>query len=317
MIYYNCMKDKYQKRYNNMAHWFNLFNVLQAMFEWDGLPDTIMQEQLESILISNGNVGIGELQGDLYCGAGSYCGDVRGFLPDEYVFAVTGLGDVRGKWNSEISVGWNNATFTPDFLLMQYSGILTELDVSEKLNVIFSRLLRIPKVHDQKEKNAIESAIQSILDGKVTAVTSDNIHDIRELVGRGYSADDNFLDLTSVRDVDHLQYLTQYRENVLKRFFQMYGITCQTSGKVAQQNNDEIHANDDVSMTLFLQRYKYRKKLAEDMNKKFGLNVSVKISDAWQDSYDEIIKEETAKINASDESESDTDDKEVDSESGS
>lgn len=305
MIYYNLMKDKCQKEFHRRAHWFNLFNVLQSMFEWNGLPDTIMQEQLESVLISNGSVGVGKYGSELWCGYGSYCGDVRGFLPSEYQFAVQGVGDVRGNWKDEISVGWNNATFTPDLLLMQYSSILTEIDTSEKCNLLFSRLLRIPKVKDQKEKIQMEEAIQNILDGKITALASDNLHDIRDVLDRGYMKDDNFLDLCDTRDVDKLQYLAQYRENILKRFFQMYGISSQVTTKVAQQNNDEIHANDDVSMTLFMQRFKYRKKLAEDMNQKFGLNVSVKLSDAWQDSYDEIIKEEEERINSPDEKEGD------------
>ena len=142
---------------------------------------------------------------------------------------------------------------------------------------------------DQKEKIAIENSIKNIQNGKIEAVVSDNIHDIRELVSTGYNKEDNFLDLVDIKDIDKLQYLNQYRDNIIKRFFQIYGIASQVTNKLAQQNNAEIHANDDVVMTLFLQRYKYRKMLVEDMNQKFGLDVSVKLSDSWMDSYNEII----------------------------
>lgn len=289
MNFYDMMKEKQQKNFNETVHWFNLFNVLQSMFEYEGLPDTIRQEQLEGILISTGLVGIGEIDGRLWCGAGSYCGNVEGFLPNEYQFAVTGIGTKRGRHDTDISVGWNNATFTPDWILMQYASILSEIDVSEKVNLLFTRFLRIPKVKDQKEKIAIENSIKNIQNGKIEAVVSDNIHDIRELVSSGYNKEDNFLDLVDIKDIDKLQYLNQYRDNIIKRFFQIYGIASQVTNKLAQQNNAEIHANDDVVMTLFLQRYKYRKMLVEDMNQKFGLDVSVKLSDSWMDSYNEII----------------------------
>lgn len=296
MLFYDNMKAKQQKEFNEAEHWFNLFNVLQAMFEWDGLPDTIMQEQLEGILISNGTVGIGKLDGELWCGYGSYCGDVRGFLPSEYQFAVQGVGNVQGSWKDKIAVGWNNATFTPDLLLMKYASILTEIDISEKANLLYTRFIRIPKVKNQKEKAEVMNAIKAIQTGKLDAWVSDNCMDgmdIREVVGSPYSREkDPFLDLVDVKEVDKLQYLAQYRENIIKRFFQIYGISTQVTQKLAQQNNAEIHANDDVSMTLFMQRYKYRQKLAEDMNQKFGLNVSVKLSEGWQDSYESVIKED-------------------------
>lgn len=289
--FYDRMKPKYQKSLNTKIHFFNLFNTLLARFRWDGLPETIRQEQLESILISNGTVGIGKYNGDLYCGDGGYFGDVRGFLPDQYQFAVIGLGNVSGKVNKDICVGWNNATMTPDLIIFQYASILSEIDTSEKANVAYTRFIKIPKVHDQKEKTAVESAIKAIHDGKIDAVVSDNIHDARELLSDGLSRDDNFLELTDVREVDKLQYLYMYRDVIIKRFFQLYGISSQVTTKLAQQSNDEIHANDDVAMTLFLQTFEYRKKLADDLNKMFGLNVSVHLTDAWQDSYEEIIEE--------------------------
>lgn len=291
--FYDRMKSKQQKNFNEMVHWFNLLNVLLAMFEWDGLPDTIHPEQLEGILISNGTVGIGKINGDLWCGYGGYCGDVKGYLPSEYKIAVSGVGDLQGRWDSDIVVGWNNATMTPDMILMQYANILAEIDVSEKLNVIFTRDLKIPKVRDQKEKVAIENAIKDIRNGNVSAVISSNIHDARDLIDEGLSSEDNFLQLTDVKDVDKLQYLNQYRDNIIKRFFQIYGISSQVTNKMAQQSTDEVHSNDDVAMTLFLQRYKYRQQLADDLNTRFGLNVSVKLAESWKDSYDEIILEQS------------------------
>ena len=283
MIFYDRLKSKQKKNFSELTHFLNLFNVLLGMFIWDGLPDTIKQEQLEGILISNGTVGIGEIDGNYYCGFGSYCGSVKGFLPVEYQFAV------EGKWSDDgnIVVGWNNATYTPDMILAQYASILTEIDVSERLNVLFARLCKIPKVRDQKDKIAVENSINALLTGKIDAFVSHNTLDARELLTDGLSREDNFLDISDVDKIDKLQYLNQYRDNVIKRFFQIYGISTQVTGKLAQQSQDEIHSNDDVSLTLFYSRYQYRKKLSEDLNKRFGWQTTVKISPAWMDSFAE------------------------------
>lgn len=292
-MFYDKMKAKYKKEFNERMHWYELFNTMLGRFEWDGLPDTIPSEQLESILMVNGTVGIGHCKGELYCGAGSYHGDVKGYLPDKYTFAVNGVGEVDGTVGTEIAVGWNNACRTPDWFILQTASILAEIDTSEACNVQYARFVKIPKARDQKEKTAIESAVRAISTGKIDAVISDNIHDARELLADHVNSKDMFLELTDVREIDKLQYLYMYRNEVMTRFYKHCGLNSQFTNKPAQQNNDEIHANDDTAMILFLEEFKYRKRLAEDINRIFNLNTSVRLAEASQDSYDEIILEET------------------------
>lgn len=296
-MFYDKMKAKYKKEFNEKMHWFILFNTMLARFKWEGLPETIPQEQLEAILMTNGTVGIGECKGELYCGAGSYHGDVKGYLPSDYLFAVTGVGDVDGKVNEDVVVGWNNACRTPDWFLMQTASILAEIDTSERVNVQYARFVKIPKARDQKEKIAIESAIKAVYNGNIDAIVSDNIHDARSMLEDGYNKEDMFLELTDVREIDKLQYLYMYRNEILSRFYKHCGLNSQFTNKPAQQNNDEIHANDDTAMILFLSEFEYRKRLADDFNRvlgnKYGYHASVKLAEATQDSYDEIILEET------------------------
>lgn len=278
------MKSKCKKDYINNVHFFNLFNTLLSMFNYDGLPKTLLPELIESNLIMTGVCGVTEINGNLYTGQGGYCGEIKNFLPIEFLITNVGIGEKRGKIGTEFAVGWNNATYTPDFSLLQYSDILTEIDVSERINVLFSRFLRIPKVKDNKEKKAIEDSIKSILNGDITAVVSDNI---REILENG-STQNNFLDLVDVKEVDKLQYLNQYHDNIIKRFFQMYGHGMQNTSKLAQQTTDELHGNDIVSMILPEQRLYYRKKFVDDINSIFGTEITVDFSDTWKKSEKEL-----------------------------
>jgi hypothetical protein len=156
--------------------------------------------------------------------------------------------------------------------------------VSEHLNLLFTRFLRIPKVRDNKEKAAVEDSIKAIIRCDVTAVVSDNV---REFLTEGKTSENDFLDLVDIKEVDKLQYLNQYRDNVVKRFFQTHGQGMQSTAKLAQQTTDELHGNDTVSMILPLQGLDFRKRFCDEFNSINGLNVDVDFSEAWRDSREE------------------------------
>ena len=281
---YSHMKSKWKKEYDDALHFYNLFNATVGMFEWKNLPDTIRPEFFESLLLTQGTAPVAKIKGEYYTGPGGYCGDVVNFLPKEYQFTNVGVGEFRGKVGENVSVCWNNATATPDLSLMQIASILTEIDVSEHLNLIFTRFLRIPKVGDNKEKAAVEESIKAIIKGDITAVVSDNV---KEYLTEGKADANDFLDLVDIKEVDKLQYLNQYRDNIIKRFFQTHGQGMQSTAKLAQQTTDELHGNDTVSMILPLQGLTFRKRFCDEFNSLNKLNVDVDFSEAWRDSREE------------------------------
>lgn len=283
---YEHLKSKCKKNFDDFNHFQYLLLTLVSMFHWSGLPDTIKPEMLESVLISNGTAGVARFpDGGLYTGIGSYCGDYKNFLPTRYLITNAGIGEVEGVAGEQVAVCWNNAMRYPDTVLYQYSSILTEIDVSERCNVLFTRLLRIPRVSDSKEKTEIEECVKSMLNGNFTATT-------RKALQSELFASDNpenrFFDLSDVDKVDKLQYLNQYRDNIIKRWFQMYGQGMQSTAKLAQQTTDELHGNDGVSMIIPLDRLAQRKKFCAEMNRLFGTSVTVEFSDSYAESYEEM-----------------------------
>lgn len=284
--FYENMKSKLKKEFDESMHFNNLHNVLLSMFDYQNLPETLRSEFIESNFICGGTCGVGLINDKLYTGEGGYCGNVENYLPVEYQINNNGIGSLRGRVGTDIIVGWNNATATPDLSLIQTSSILTEIDVSERINIIFARFLRMPKAKDNKEKAAIEAAIKKLIKGDIEAIVSDNIHD--DLLGDSSGSETNFLDLVDIKQIDKLQYLNQYRDNVIKRFFQMHGQGIQTTSKLAQQTNDELHGNDTVSMILPVQKLKYRKKFVSEINERFGTKITVDFSECFKDSYQEM-----------------------------
>lgn len=287
MNFYDALKPKAQKGIAEQMHFNNLLTAAVSRFKYEGLPDSMPAEFVEGIFLTNGTAGTGydKNTDTLYTVPGGYYGTYKGYLPERYKGVITDV-VVDGMAGVDVAVGWNNSTLMPDLILMQYASILAEIDVSEKCNVLYSRFLRIPKVKDEREKQAITAAIKSISDGKVDALISSNIHDARDLI-TGNDAE-NFLDLVDVREIDKLQYLNQYRDNIIKRFFQIFGQKSQVSSKMAQMTDDEIHSNDSISMVLSYDALHHRQKWAEEVNRIFNTSITVDFAECWKDEISEM-----------------------------
>lgn len=283
---YSIMKSKAKKSADENIHLAELTNIVMTMFEYKNLPDTLPAWLIESILMSEGTCGVCKINGNLYTGQGGFCGDVVNFLPVEYQITNVGVGSKRGFIGKDFIVGYNNITRTPDWSIMQTADILTEIDVSERCNLLFSRMLRIPKVSDSKEKMAVEQSVKSIMQGNFEAIVSKNVLD--DILND--NVNNKFLDLVDIKDIDKLQYLNQYRDNIIKRFFMTYGQGMQTTAKLAQQTTDELHGSDAVSMINAMDRLYHRHKFVDELNTLFGTNISVDFSPAWQDQQAEMLE---------------------------
>lgn len=301
MAFFKTHKAKFTKDYRTAIYWLYLWQVALNAFEYKELPDSLPAEYIEGILLTNGICGVGEYNGKLYATAGGYYGNINGYIPTKYKGAIQGIGTIDGDavspaiydipdTDTPVIVGWNNAMQAPDIDIYDTALALAEGRTSEDINIIFSRLLRIPIAKDSKEKAIIDSAIKAIINGNIEAVSSASRSLETEINGQ---PDRQFLDLIDVKDTDKLQYLNQYMDNVLKRYMQRHGHAMQITSKLAQQTNAEMHGADDISMIYPLEQLKYRKRFIDDLNKyygtKYGFNASVDFGKLLKNNYDRVI----------------------------
>lgn len=257
-----------------------MVQTLQSEFEYRGL-DPVHDppaEFIEKTLITTGVCGFGKVKEDVVAAVGSLDGDPDYYYRGKRFQGTYALGNIEGERGVDVAVGFNNSLYLPDLDILRYESILTEIDVSEKENVLFSRLLKVPIVGDQKELEALKDAFNSLIKGEFGAVVSKNLF-------KNWADGKNIVDLLELSDVDdiqNLQYLAQYRENVLKRFYNRHGHSLQTTGKIAQQTTDEIHGMDSVSMIYPLNKLKFRKAMCDEVNKLFGRSWSVDFSETWK-----------------------------------
>jgi len=305
---YEFMKNKTQNKIRYTGYISMLWNTLLDMFEYENLPDTIPKRFLESILHATGEVFISKINDELIASHGTLSGDVDAYGLGTDVIAVCPTGEAHGKRGVDIAYGINNDTATPDMLVYWIAHLLGETDKSIKLNVLYSRFLKIPKVCNEKDKAMFEGLVKKLIDGEAQAFASSSALDLE--LGSGTEA----FELTDVNKIDKLPYLTQFFEDCLKRFYNFYGQPMQNQNKRAQSISDEIHGQDSVSFIIPMQMLRCRQALCEEVNRIFGTNISVKFSPVWRVELDGLIERDGNGNETPDITETDTEHMETDTE---
>lgn len=287
---YEHMRGKYAKKALSWVHFWECLNVILSRIQLKGFPDNILSSDTMLYLATNGTVGCAKFSDDNYWTfPGSYTGEYWGqTVPSEYMGVLPNVGSIRGGVGKDIAVGWNNSTHTPDLILMQTADILGDIDISEHCNVLFARCMRIPKAHNEQEKQVIQAAIKATLAGQVETIVSNNVH-ADELINGIKS--EPFLDLTDVDKIDKLQYLDQYRKAVLRRFYEYAGQKVPVGPKMAQMSVKEAGANDSISLIQLLDHFEHVKKFCDECNRLFGWSTSAELTECFADEVKEMREE--------------------------
>jgi len=284
---YEYLKTKSQNKVRFTTYANLLFNTMLEMFDYQGLPDTIPKRFLETILHTTGEVFISKINDKLIASHGSLAGEVDEYGLGTKALAICPRGDAEGVRGIDIAYGINNDTASPDSLVYWIAHLLAETDKSIKTNVIYSRLLKIPKVSNEKDKAMFEEIIKKVMDGEAQAFASTNALDLE--LGAGTET----FELTDANKIDKLPYLTQFFEDCLKRFYNFYGQPMQNQNKRAQSISDEIHGQDSVSFIIPLQMLKCRQAMCEEVNRIFGTDISVDFSPVWKVELIGLINRDT------------------------
>lgn len=273
---FDFMKSKTQNKVRYATYSNLLFNTMLEMFEWKNLPDSIPKRFLENILHATGEVFISRINDKLIASHGTLSGEVDEYGLGTDCIAVCPRGQAEGTRGIDIAYGINNDTATPDMLIYWIAHLLAETDKSIKLNVIYSRLLKIPKVSNESDRAMFEEILKKVMDGEPKAFASKDSLDLE--LGAGTEC----FELTDSNKIDKLPYLTQFFEDCLKRFYNFYGQPMQNQNKRAQSISDEIHGQDSVSFIIPMQMLRCRQALCDEVNRIFGTDISVDFSPVWK-----------------------------------
>ena len=246
-----------------------LFATAMSMFRYDGLPDNVKPEDLERMLLENGELIFTKWQDEFYIfqftGAGkqNYLGEWDSYqVNNPYVNCnqvFTDRDAVRVR-NTDNSVSLSG-------LLDMYSELLSESYITLNMSDVNARLSFLISAGDNATKASAELFLKQVYDGKQGIIGSQPL-----LESLSVNPLAEHRDFQSVIELNKFYY---------SDFFQKIGLT-----NLYNNIHDRISATETeftaTSIYPFVDNMKKNREQAiEKINKLFGLNVTVEFTSSW------------------------------------
>lgn len=266
-------------------YYITLEQILTSMFEYNNLPKGLDRKYIEHCLIRFGCAGIIKIDDEYFVGIPAITPPLNNYGIGTKIVVTTfnGQNQITGTIGKNCVLIWNNSEFVNDYIISWFAKMFKEIDKSMESNVYNSRLHPIPIAKNSKIKSAIDNIFKTIKGENVKNETYSVLSEQAfEDVISGKSTPVDVINLTDVNNVDKIQYLSKFHDDLLRRFCTLYGHAMQTSGKMAQQTTEELQGYNSFSMIIPSNRLEERKKGIDDFNRIFNENVSINYSEAWE-----------------------------------
>lgn len=267
---------------NSYSYWINkLLEKCIRIFEWKGLP--FPQREIEMNLILYGICGfVKDKKVGLMSAKGSMSGPTQ--YPDIFKnFTYAAPTAQGGTFNigEDCVVIYNNALYSPLIdLITRTASLLSHAEISIKCSLVNMRSNVALSASDDSTVENLKVWYNKLYEGELSAISVD---DTATMIGS--ESVSNLLKQTS-NNLTPLQAI-EARNEILRMFYSELGIrfSKEKRGNMTDDevNNDEQMLMDNISDMLF-----YRKQACDEINKIFGLNVSVKLNE----NYSYIMKGE-------------------------
>jgi hypothetical protein len=271
----------------------NLLLFLSSMFEYDGFAPEINTDFIEfyNSLTPRACSGIFKKENGKevlgYATEGGLLDDYG--IPSMFNINTLGRSNKQGVVDGEnAAICWNNKTHTNDMVqLSRFTELFNLVDTAQKCLIRYARLFPVFEVDNEQVKVQLEGALKNADNGEPFTYVNKGLSKI------GLDGEPNMkiLQLGDISAVEKIQYLSTYHNDLLRRFFTMYGMSYSQSMKAAQQSIEEIHSDINVSWIIPQDRLRQRQKFVDTYNKVFGHNATVRFSDAWKKAYQKYMEE--------------------------
>lgn len=242
------------------------------IFEYENLPETIPKSVLEITLQTAGYVSIEKINDKLYALTGGLGG-----VPNEY-YEPTQIIITNPylKYNKTLNIDKDCVIIKNDCLIQgliplfkKYCGLLTENTISMRLANINTRIQQVISAGDDKTKESADNYIKKIIEGDLSIV-----------------GEQTFFDGVKVQNTpqtsNQITQLIEFEQYLKASLYNEIGINANFNMKREALNSAETQLNNDVLKPLIDNMLECRQIGVEKVNKMFGTNIKVKISDIWK-----------------------------------
>lgn len=270
----------------------NTLAKTQSMFEYEGLPDSIPQKELERLLQTTGNAFVTSVDGVLYALSGG-----KGGEPDVYGRATLyTVANPALKLNKTYDIQKDGVLIENDSngesllpLIGRYAVLHTDGLISLNTASILTRITMLISASDDKTKQSADEFLLKIQDGEFSII--------------GENAFFKGVNMQTAPTTNSV-YITQLIELIQYYKASMYnelGLNANYNMKRERLNLGEVSMNVDVLLPYVDNMLKERQNAVEKINAMFDTEISVKLASSWgleRDNYNALAADlETAKEN--------------------
>lgn len=257
------------KRQINKAVRDYLSATAMSMFRYEGLPDNVRPEDLERMLLENGELIFTKWNDEFYI----------------FQFSGTGKQNYLGEWDSyqvnnpyvncnhvftdkdAVRIRNTDNSVSLSGMLDMYSELLSESYITLNMSDVNARLSFLISAGDNATKTSAELFLKQVYEGKQGIIGSQPLLDS--------------LSVNPLADHKDFQSVIQLNKFYYSDFFQKIGLT-----NLYNNVHDRISATETqftaTSIYPFVDNMKKNREQAiEKINKLFGLNVSVEFTSSW------------------------------------
>lgn len=268
----------------------NTLAKTQSMFEYEGLPDSIPQKELERLLQTTGNVFVTKVDGVLYALTGG-----KGGEPDVYGRATLyTVANPALKLNKTYDIQKDGVLIENDSngesllpLIGRYAVLHTDGLISLNTASILTRITMLISASDDRTKQSADEFLSKIQDGEFSII--------------GENAFFKGVNMQTAPTTNSV-YITQLIELIQYYKASMYnelGLNANYNMKRERLNLVEVSMNVDVLLPYVDNMLKERQNAVEKINEMFDTEISVKLASSWgleRDNYNALAADlETAK----------------------
>jgi hypothetical protein len=245
-----------------------------SMFEYQGLPETIPQRELERLLQTNGYAFITKApDGELYAFSGSLGGTERD--PYGQPTQIT-IANVALNFNKTLDLNKDGVLLRNDDLRIgvmpvfeKCNTLLVENDVNMVMWGFNSRIQKLITAPDDKSKESADLYMKKIIDGDLSIIGDNAMFDGVKMQAPAASSGAG------------VQQMIEYQQYIKSEMFNEVGLSSNFNMKRERLISSEVDQAEDSLFPLVYNMMENRISGIAAMNETFGLNITVDFGSVW------------------------------------
>lgn len=263
-LYASKIEDFSHKTYEELYMYWNMWLLerINNLFEYKGLPDSVAQREIELRLNLDGQCFFMEYSNKLRVFHSSFSNVANIYIDDP--LSVNLYSPIYST-NVPTSAGvlCRNCDYVlPTRTIVEYyADKLAHLDLTLTNVLVNMRAKNVPIAQNAKMFESVKTWLVNLWKGRNTAI-EDKSFSMLDFKQMNAGASESLMDIVDAR------------KSVIMEFYEQLGIR-NARVKRTQMTDNEVEAGDAMLLLNISNMLKCRKDAVEQLNSKYGLNVSV------------------------------------------